>query len=257
MSCGDFRVRPEPPIDVRARLIFLALSLRPVQHAHAHQLTAMPCARRKKMSEKWLKKSNVVEQWKTLAAKSAAIPALEFAECSLTLISVFDLINGMSIASSDMIKNATTIKTWASGAGSGKTLQEAVASECADKSKIKSIAGDGKTVTCALLWLTRALYFILKMLEPLVNDPSKKLSECVLAGYGVSLKPHHGFMIKTAFNAAVTAAPARDKFLLQLADSEAEVKAQIDDVTPSVAGLLTTLNTMLKEVDSKYLTAYE
>ena len=45
----------------------------------------------------------------------------------------------------------------------------------------------------ALLWLVRALYFVLGLLDPLVNDPSKKLSECVLLGYEKSLKPHHGF----------------------------------------------------------------
>ena len=73
--------------------------------------------------------------------------------------------------------------------------------------EIAKIAGDGKTTTCALLWLVRALYFILKMLDPLVNEPDKTLSACVLAGYEVSLKPHHGMMIRGTFSMAVKAAP--------------------------------------------------
>ena len=118
---------------------------------------------------------------------------------------------------------------------------------------------------CALLWLVRALYFILKMLEPLVaviedaSNPDAKpkgLSECVLAGYDVSLKPHHGFMIKGTFQVAVKAAPNRATFMKKLADSEAEVKTAIDQATPQISKMLDSIRDMLKEVNAKNLTSY-
>ena len=111
-------------------------------------------------------------------------------------------------------------------------------------------------MTCSLLWLARALHFIVKMLDPLAEDPSKKLSECVLAGYEVSLKPHHGFMTKGIFKAAMSAAPARPDFMAKLADDEVEIKTQLDSVTPDIAKLLDDLNALLKGVSAKSLTAY-
>ena len=198
----------------------------------------------------WLAESNVVGKWGADELKALdAVPAGTFADAALTLISVFDLINGMGVAKGDMVGNANTVKKFADGAP-GKSLQELVKEECAGKSdkEIKKIVGDGKTVTCALLWLVRALYFILKMLEPLMADPSKKLSECVMAGYDVSLKPHHGFIIKGTFTVAVKAAPNRADFMKKLADDESSIKGEIDKVTPDLTKLLASLSATLLEV---------
>ena len=168
----------------------------------------------------WLQRTNVVAKWKALSKTLPDIPAAEFAGAAHTLISVFDLINGMAMAKGDMVKNANTVQSAAEIAAPGATLQMLVDHECrgADDKAIKKIAEDGKKVTCALLWLLRALYFIQRMLDPLVGDPSKKLSECVMAGYEVSLKPHHGFMATTAFSVGVKAAPSRDALLRQLVE---------------------------------------
>ena len=205
----------------------------------------------------WLASSGVVDKWKALGEKKDAIPAAEFAEAALALITVFDLIPGVGkIAGPDMAGNANTVKKLEAG----KTLQALVEEECAGKEDgdVKKIAGNGKTATCALLWLTRALYFILKMLEPLVNEPQKKMSECVLAGYEVSLKPHHNWMLSKTFSVATAAAPTRDAFLAKLAPTEAEVKSKIDEVAPVVALLLDSIKDKLLSLPSgdKYLKAY-
>lgn len=210
----------------------------------------------------WLATSGVVGKWEKVAEVAAAgggnIPAEQFADAALTLINVFDLISGMGMAKSDMVGNATTVLK-AAQAKPGSTLQTLISDECdgQDDGKIKKISTDGKTSTCALLWLVRALYFILKMLEPLVADSSKSLSACVLAGYDVSLKPHHGFMVKSTFQVAVKAAPSRDKFMKQLAPTDEEVTGDINKVKDPVATLLESLNSKLKAVSTKHLTAYE
>ena len=207
------------------------------------------------MADLWFNKTGVKDLWLAMTSGKDQ-DAKQFAEASLVLISVFDLIPGMSVASGDMIKNATTIKTMAGE--SGKTLKELVDAECGgkDAKALKAVSGDGKTFTCALLWLVRALYFIVKLLEPLVNDPSKKTSECVLAGYEVSLKPHHGFMVKGTFSVAVKAAPNRENFLAKLDVSEAEVKAKVDAVAPVAQALLDALNEMLKGYSADHLKVF-
>lgn len=208
---------------------------------------------------RWLTKSNVVAKWTALGAELPQVPATEFSDAALTLISVFDLISGMGMAKGDMVKNANTVQDAAAAANPGATLQQLIDSECDsahDERAIKAIAEDGKKVTCALLWLTRALYFILKMLEPLVHSPQKKLGECVMSGYEVSLKPHHNFMASSAFSMGVKAAPSRDVLMRQLADTEAEAMEQINEVLPHVADLLDACRAILIAKSSKHLTAY-
>ena len=113
--------------------------------------------------------------------------------------------------------NANTLKSIAAAAGR-TTLESLVLAECGGKSEkeLKKVASDGKTASCALLWLARALNFILKMLTVMIAERGKKLSECVMAGYEVSLRPHHGMMIRSTFSMAVKAAPDRAEFIAKL-----------------------------------------
>ena len=80
----------------------------------------------------WLETSNVLAKWSECVGQGAACDASKFADSALALISVFDLINGMSIASGDMKGNATTIKNLAV-ASPGSTLQSLVDAEMAGK----------------------------------------------------------------------------------------------------------------------------
>ena len=159
----------------------------------------------------WLVESGVLEKWTAAAAlEGGQVKGAEFVEASKAIISIFDLISGMSIPKGDMEGNATTL---GKNLAAGQTIEAAIEAELAAGDKKKLIA-DGKTSTCAALWLARALYFIKGLMVALIEDGSKSLKDCVLAGYETSLKPHHGFMTKNVF--AVRAPPARSTTSLRL-----------------------------------------
>lgn len=109
----------------------------------------------------WLDDSKVGDKWTALKAScdgaAGKVPATEFAEAALTIISVFDLISGMGVASGDMKGNADTVKSHGQKAAAGATLQDLIEAEIAgkDAKAIGKIVGDGKTISCALLWLIR------------------------------------------------------------------------------------------------------
>jgi len=199
----------------------------------------------------------VVKKWKELdsACSAPTVPAEMFAEASLALISVFDLISGMGVASSDMKGNATTLKE--KGKGNAETLVSLVNAETEgkDAKALAKIAGDGTTAACALLWLSRALNFIGKMLQVLVNDPSKKMSECVYAGYEASLRPHHGMIIRGTFSAAVGMAPSREKFMAKLGPDETVVIAALKEGMPMITELVTSIQSFLVSKDAKSFAA--
>ena len=199
----------------------------------------------------WLETSGVLPKFDVCIGKGLDTPGGEFYEASEALISVFDLISGMSMASGDMRKNAVTIQKLSAG---GTTLKALVEAECAGKSEkeLKKIAGDGATASCALLWLARALNFVIKLLDVMIEDKTKKLSDCVMAGYEVSLKPHHGFMVKGTFTVAVKAAPSREAFIAKLGPSEEKVFADIGAKLPAMKSLISSIQDFLVSKDAKH-----
>uniref|UniRef100_A0A7S2CG42 Glycolipid transfer protein domain-containing protein n=1 Tax=Haptolina brevifila TaxID=156173 RepID=A0A7S2CG42_9EUKA len=198
----------------------------------------------------WLESSKVLEKFQPLMEKGMKAEAAAFADASLALISVFDLIPGMGMASGDMVKNAKTVQDLAKDGT--VTLEALVESETAgcDAKKLKKIADDGKTASCALLWLARALNFIIVLMDTLMKESTKKLSDCVLAGYEVSLKPHHGMIIRGTFSVAVKAAPNREDFIKKLGPSEAEVFGKLEPEWPKLTALVTEIRAFLKAKDA-------
>ena len=120
----------------------------------------LPC-QLQKCTMSWIDDSQVGPKWKALKAaadaKDGQMPAADFADASLAIISVFDLISGMGMPASDMKGNANTVAKIASGAAAGATVNELILAEIdgKDAKAIGKIVGDGKTMSCAVLWLCR------------------------------------------------------------------------------------------------------
>ena len=128
----------------------------------------------------WLAETSIVEKWLALAehakeegvlnCTTLKIPAAEFAAAAQSLISVFDLISGMGMAKGDMVGNATTVEKAAKAYAANPrpiwgclrdpvALQDLIGEETEGlgEKALKSLSQDGKTITCALLWLARGL----------------------------------------------------------------------------------------------------
>ena len=56
-----------------------------------------------------------------------------------------------------------------------------------------------------------------------LENPADELSVSFRNAYGTTLKPHHSFLIKPIFSAAMSACPYRKDFYAKLGDDEAEV----------------------------------
>lgn len=197
----------------------------------------------------WLETSKVLDKWKALADCSGGVKGKEFVEAAQAIITIFDLINGMGIPKGDMEGNATTL---GKNLKEGQTVEACVEAELA-AGNLKKLVGDGKTSTCALLWLVRALYFIHGLLKALIEDKDKTLKDCVLAGYETSLKPHHGFVTKNIFAVAVKAAPSREAFIAKVGESNEQVMTAFQEVMPMYESTIQTLHNFLKakEIETK------
>ena len=103
----------------------------------------------------WLETSGVHAKWEAIAVTEEGVAGAEFVEAAKTIIGVFDLVLGSAsgILKGDMLGNATTVGKLLESTGA-TTIQKLVEAELGTKD-LKKLVGDGKTATCAVLWLTR------------------------------------------------------------------------------------------------------
>ncbi|OBT70622.1 hypothetical protein VF21_10285 [Pseudogymnoascus sp. 05NY08] len=95
-----------------------------------------------------------------------------------------------------------------------ETLQELVVNELKTK---KHVATEG------LIWLVRGLDFTCIALSQNVQLTTEELSVSFRNAYGSTLKPHHSFLVKPIFSAAMSACPYRKDFYVKLGDDQEAV----------------------------------
>lgn len=71
------------------------------------------------------------------------------------------------------------------------------------------------------------LDFTCTALSSNVAKDSEELADSFRAAYGNTLKPHHSFLVKPVFSAAMSACPYRKDFYSKLGDDPAKVNAEM------------------------------
>jgi hypothetical protein len=119
---------------------------------------------------------------------------------------------------SDILGNVVKIRTYQlSSPLSSTTIQSLVLSELAQKKH---------TATEGLVWLVRGLDFTCQALSRNMMIESEELSTSFRNAYGNTLKPHHSFLVKPVFSAAMSATPYRKDFYEKLGKDQPSVKLE-------------------------------
>eukprot|EP00316_Scyphosphaera_apsteinii_P013447 CAMPEP_0119343236 /NCGR_PEP_ID=MMETSP1333-20130426/106339_1 /TAXON_ID=418940 /ORGANISM="Scyphosphaera apsteinii, Strain RCC1455" /LENGTH=211 /DNA_ID=CAMNT_0007355617 /DNA_START=42 /DNA_END=677 /DNA_ORIENTATION=- len=200
------------------------------------------------MSEtKWIEKSDIVALCKKVCITEKGVTGEEFCEMSFTLITVFDLVlgNAAGIVKGDMLGNTKTLQDNLKKSGKA-TPQEMISDEITN-GDLNKLIKDAKTSTCALLWLSRALWFIYGLLEHLCNNPTASVKDCAQAGYDQSLRPHHNFVVRNSVSLCLKAAPERSKLIDLLGPDEPTVLNHFKDLLPHLKAIFGNNQTFLKE----------
>ncbi|CAF9931045.1 MAG: hypothetical protein ALECFALPRED_004785 [Alectoria fallacina] len=151
------------------------------------------------------------------ANKDNAIPTSDFLEAAESLTTLFDVLGSVAFTpvKNDMIGNIKKVRDRQLAAPiESETLQSLVISELKTKKH---------TATEGLLWLVRALDFTSQGIRCNLQNPSDELSASFRTAYGNTLKPHHSFMVKPIFSAAMSATPYRKDFYAKLGDDQTKV----------------------------------
>ncbi|KAF8401939.1 hypothetical protein HHK36_012890 [Tetracentron sinense] len=93
--------------------------------------------------------------------------------------------------------------------------------------------------TNGLLWLTRAMDFLVELFRNLLEHPDWTMSEACTDSYKKTLKKWHGWLASSSFTLAMKLAPDRKKFM--------EVIGGSGDLNDDIEKFCTTFNPLLEE----------
>ncbi|EAW09938.1 GLTP domain-containing protein [Aspergillus clavatus NRRL 1] len=174
------------------------------------------------------------------------ISTTEFLEAAESLVTLFDLLGSKCFApvKSDLLGNIQKVRQRQLAApAESETLQALVLNE------LKT----GKhNATEGLLWLVRGLDFTVQALRHNLNEPTAELSNSFRDAYGRTLKPHHSFVVKPIFSAAMSATPYRKDFYAKLGDDPAKIDAALRREVEALEKIVATLNEFLARKETQW-----
>ncbi|KAL9104291.1 MAG: hypothetical protein Q9163_000732 [Psora crenata] len=183
------------------------------------------------------------------SSKDNAIPTTHFLEAAESLTTLFgqilmrllDVLGSLAFTpvKSDMIGNIKKVRD--------RQLAFPVESETLQSLVLNELKTKKHTASEGLLWLVRGLDFTSQALRHNLSLPSEELSASFRHAYTQTLKPHHSFMVKPVFSAAMSATPYKKDFMAKMGDNQ----SKIDTETEKWLGALEKQVRILKEFQSR------
>lgn len=134
-------------------------------------------------------------------------PFLDVCKHILPVIDKFG--HAMALVKSDIGGNITRLETkYNSDPAKYNCLYSMVQEEVENKT-----ATGSKSCTNGLLWLTRAMDFLVELFRNLLEHPDWAMSQACSDSYSKTLKKWHGWLASATFTVAMKLAPDRSKFM--------------------------------------------
>lgn len=115
----------------------------------------------------------------------------------------------------------------------------------------KELSEKKHTATEGALWLNRGLDFTSQALRHNIANPSEELATSFREAYGKTLKPHHSFIIKPVFSAAMSATPYRKDFYAKMGPQE-KVDKDVEPWLSSLEKAVSILNEFFAKKENKW-----
>merc|ERR1712000_781371 len=180
------------------------------------------------------------------AEKGNAVATTEFLEAAESLTTIFDALGSVAFSpvKSDMLGNVKKIRDRQLAApAESENIQDLCRNEIKSK---KHIATEG------LLWLIRGLEFTCIALSQNIAKSSEELADSFRNAYGSTLRPHHSFLVKPIFSAAMSACPYRKDFYAKLGSDQEKVTTELRTYLASLEKIVGILKGSLETKEAKW-----
>ncbi|XP_057849281.1 glycolipid transfer protein 1 isoform X2 [Cryptomeria japonica] len=108
-------------------------------------------------------------------------------------------------------------------------------------------AKGSSSCTNGLLWLTRAMDFMVELFRNLLEHPDWSMTEACTNSYNKTLKKWHGWIASTSFTVAMKLAPDRKKFM-EVIGGTGDITSDMEKFCASFPLLLQENHKFLKSV---------
>eukprot|EP00252_Welwitschia_mirabilis_P012921 TRINITY_DN2852_c0_g3_i1.p1 TRINITY_DN2852_c0_g3~~TRINITY_DN2852_c0_g3_i1.p1 ORF type:complete len:206 (-),score=51.61 TRINITY_DN2852_c0_g3_i1:234-851(-) len=170
--------------------------------------------------------------------------------CRLTLPVIEKFGSAMALVKSDIGGNISRLDAkYAEDPSANNLLYNIVRKEVEEKT-----AKGSSSCTNGLLWLTRAMDFIVELFRNLLQHPDWSMSQACSDAYTKTLKQWHGWIASTSFNVAMKLAPDRKKFMEVIGGTE-NVMSDIEKFVSTFPRVLEENHTFLRSVGMDELKA--
>ncbi|GAA0146150.1 transfer/carrier protein [Lithospermum erythrorhizon] len=160
-------------------------------------------------------------------------PFLDVCKFILPVIDQFGA--SMALVKSDIGGNVTRLENkYSSNASKYNNLYSMVQEEVQDKT-----AKGSSSCSNGLLWLTRAMDFLVELFRNLLEHADWTMSQACTESYSKTLKKFHGWLASSSFMLAMKLAPDRKKFM--------DVIAGNGDITGDIGKFCSTFSPLLEE----------
>ncbi|XP_010238896.1 glycolipid transfer protein 1 isoform X3 [Brachypodium distachyon] len=175
-----------------------------------------------------------LEGMKHVKSESGVILTKPFLQVCKHILPVLDKFgSAMSIVKSDIGGNITRLETkYASDPSKYEQLHAMVQVEVTSKS-----AKSSSSCTNGLLWLTRAMDFLVALFHNLVQHPDWQMPQVCSDAYRNTLKKRHGWLASSSFSVAMKLAPDRKKFM-DIISGLGDINADIEKFCATFSPLL-------------------
>ncbi|CAN6165983.1 unnamed protein product [Urochloa humidicola] len=175
-----------------------------------------------------------LEGMKHVKSESGVILTKPFLEVCKHILPVLEKFGSvMSIVKTDIGGNITRLENkYASDPAKFEQLHSMVKVEVSAKT-----AKSSSSCTNGLLWLTRAMDFLVALFHNLVQHPDWQMSQACSDAYSKTLKKWHGWLASSSFSVAIKLAPDRKKFMETISGS-GDINADIGKFCSTFSPLL-------------------
>eukprot|EP00922_Rhytidocystis_sp_ex-Travisia-forbesii_P041204 GHVS01061520.1.p2 GENE.GHVS01061520.1~~GHVS01061520.1.p2 ORF type:complete len:224 (-),score=35.78 GHVS01061520.1:1404-2075(-) len=194
---------------------------------------------------------------KARAEEGGKIRTLELAYAARTIVPVYDTVFGKNLVSSNLkkdIENSSSKVMLAveTHKEERQYLEEFIVHEI-DQRGVQVIRKDSTSGVKNLLWMKRALDFIMSFLELLMlGDPDISSKVCATQAYDKVLKDYHGWLVSNMVTMSFNLCPTRGNLLDKLGFSEGDAKDKATSLMACVRPVLDEVHGFLEKHECNF-----
>ncbi|CAL0316709.1 unnamed protein product [Lupinus luteus] len=175
-----------------------------------------------------------IEGIKTVKSDQGEILSQPFLEVCKHILPVIDKFGAaMALVKSDIGGNISRLESkYASNPSRFNYLYSLVQVEVETKT-----AKSSSSCTNGLLWLTRAMDFLVALFRNLIDHEDWSMSQACTDSYTKTLKKWHGWLASSSFTVAMKLAPDRKKFM-DVVGGTGDINADIEQFCSAFSPLL-------------------